>query len=616
MTSVNISLGTTAANPPNNQGNAQSDSASALLLNATNVNDFAAARQVLADNPDQKDALLAKLSQTDAGAYYRLSNPANDNRTAPVSGGVQQTVAGGTEAPAAVLLAGNTKPATVSIDLGDPRPFDPINRTAEFFGMGTNVLRPLAQNYPARVAAQELKYNLEPDGRTLKLPNTAEGGKTFAAIQTKTTGPGAVNNLDRELRYLVAPKNASKEFTDAYEQAKKQQQPSRAAYEDFANKVQFSSALGEGMQSVNRSYLQRAINFNYGNSSAVGGSVNRGAGGNTTKPNSAPEQPTKNTAQTFPMAGVPAKKATGYTGPNIQPSSRNQAPVASVPVKLSSEQVKTVAAQYPSLASPIKNNASFASLVASDATVAKQLDRYAQMGGKFTFSDKSPIVVNHVQTEGANKRLEFNFGTGFRLVPSSRNPTTMSPDELNSLKLKLLGNISNVLDPKAIPSKASFAVRTDLKTHLTTGEGVTSGVINGSHNKKNFIENVSDKGGRLLGTRQGVHPAIKEYTYQLPKIDPATNKPKVTNGKIEYYPAEQKTVYRNDGQKGISDDDMTRYAMKAAGQALKGGSRQQDITVNTPNGPIVFRVYTDPNDLRANPARINKEISNVHPIVP
>lgn len=49
------------------------------LVNAANDNDFDAARDVLAKYPEQRDALLADLSQRDPGAYYRLANSEGDD---------------------------------------------------------------------------------------------------------------------------------------------------------------------------------------------------------------------------------------------------------------------------------------------------------------------------------------------------------------------------------------------------------------------------------------------------------------------------------------------------------------------------------------------------------
>ncbi len=80
MSDANISVSSSAAAPQSNPSNLDSNAnpPSAQLAKATSENDFAAARQVLADNPEQKDAMLTQLSQSDPGAYYRVANPESD----------------------------------------------------------------------------------------------------------------------------------------------------------------------------------------------------------------------------------------------------------------------------------------------------------------------------------------------------------------------------------------------------------------------------------------------------------------------------------------------------------------------------------------------------------
>jgi Bacterial EndoU nuclease len=85
MTDASISASNSAstAQTDSSSGDSSATAPAEQFAKATSENDFAAARQVLADNPEQKDALLTKLSQSDPGAYYRVANDENIATTAP-----------------------------------------------------------------------------------------------------------------------------------------------------------------------------------------------------------------------------------------------------------------------------------------------------------------------------------------------------------------------------------------------------------------------------------------------------------------------------------------------------------------------------------------------------
>lgn len=80
MSDAMITASNNAVTLENNPGNVDNQAIEPLqqLAKATNENDFAAARQVLADHPEQKDAMLTSLSQSDPGAYYRVVNAESD----------------------------------------------------------------------------------------------------------------------------------------------------------------------------------------------------------------------------------------------------------------------------------------------------------------------------------------------------------------------------------------------------------------------------------------------------------------------------------------------------------------------------------------------------------
>jgi hypothetical protein len=282
------------------------------------------------------------------------------------------------------------------------------------------------------------------------------------------------------------------------------------------------------------------------------------------------------------------------------------------PSKLDAAEIQNLKAQYPDLAAAIDKNASFAALINSNPTLASRLEYMVQLGGRIGFSDKGSGVLN-MQKQKDN--LQLSFGNDFRVIPSTRNPDVLSEAQLNDLSIEIHGAIDRWAGPVADPKLAEFAVRVDLYNHLTRGEGAVKGELSGGHNESVFLNNLSQANGRVVSVKQSpTHPAIQEFTYQLPKIDPATGQQLVAGGVPQWYPPEQKTVYADGGQHGISDAQMVEYAQYAADQAMGGSTKQQVITINTPSGPIDFNVYAD--SINSLTSQVNKEFTNVHPIIP
>jgi hypothetical protein len=180
------------------------------LTNAANENDFGAARQVLDRYPEQKDALLTKLLQTDLGAYHRVVNP-DSGYTSQTD--IDSRVTPSVDVPSPTLIAGKPVPDTVNIDMGEPRRTGAIEWISERLGHRVQVADPA--NFIARGRAK-LDYGLtvNADGRTLTLPNTRRGGEVLASIQTKASGYYG-NNIDHA-GILPFPKDASKEFKEGY----------------------------------------------------------------------------------------------------------------------------------------------------------------------------------------------------------------------------------------------------------------------------------------------------------------------------------------------------------------------------------------------------------------
>lgn len=219
MTTLNAATNLNFTNPQNDPtaSDTKLASASAQLTEATSSNDFMTARKVLAENPDQKDALLAKLSQTDAGAYYRLSNPSKENDSQTTTNSQASVMGTPSAKPAsAVLFAGNTKPAVIEINVGQNHHVNLIERVTGAFG------RTVYSNNPdyevARYVAKS-QFNIttksQIDGSsTLPLPNTRKGGEILARIQTTNVGFSGTSMDSHPL--LSIPKEASKEFREGY----------------------------------------------------------------------------------------------------------------------------------------------------------------------------------------------------------------------------------------------------------------------------------------------------------------------------------------------------------------------------------------------------------------
>jgi hypothetical protein len=87
MGDVSVSSNRDITAPPVDPDSAGADTPppSEQLINATGENDFDAAIQVLTRYPEQRETLLASLSQSDPGAYYRLTNTEGDTNTATPS---------------------------------------------------------------------------------------------------------------------------------------------------------------------------------------------------------------------------------------------------------------------------------------------------------------------------------------------------------------------------------------------------------------------------------------------------------------------------------------------------------------------------------------------------
>ncbi len=174
------------------------------LLKATNANDFATARQILNDNPTSKDALMASLSKSDLGAFFRLSNFG----TIAALDGVTTA-----SAPSKVLVAGNVTTANLEINMGQNHKPDIFEKTARLFG--NNTFQSFSSdNQVARYVAKtqfgiSVKGQLDGSG-TISLPNTRAGGEILAKIQTTSVGFSGMGIEGNG--WLKIPQGASKEF--------------------------------------------------------------------------------------------------------------------------------------------------------------------------------------------------------------------------------------------------------------------------------------------------------------------------------------------------------------------------------------------------------------------
>lgn len=205
MTSTNLAT-SNVLSQTGNAGNRQSGTATPLtqLLKATSTNDFAAAQQILNDNPASKNMLLTSLSKSDPGAVFRLSNSAAIASSGDIAG---------TSATSKVLIAGKTTSANIEINMGKNYKPDIFENTARLFG-NNNFRSYSSDNQVARYVAKTqfgilVKGQLDGSG-TISLPNTRAGGEILAKIQTTSVGFSGMGIEGSP--WLKIPKGASKEF--------------------------------------------------------------------------------------------------------------------------------------------------------------------------------------------------------------------------------------------------------------------------------------------------------------------------------------------------------------------------------------------------------------------
>ncbi|WP_173662800.1 VENN motif pre-toxin domain-containing protein, partial [Glaesserella parasuis] len=206
--------------------------------------------------------------------------------------------------------------------------------------------------------------------------------------------------------------------------------------------------------------------------------------------------------------------------------------------------------------------------------------------------------------EGDQQALE-NFSgilTGLllptKVLPNNSKLSDFSksvPKEINSgSKLPIFDEVVNY------PENIHFNI--NLKTHLIEGEGINQrkGVI-GAHNKENFINTLTQGGGRIVKEENSSVDGISHIHYEIPRLG-RDGTPDGTYKAI-FSP---KTVY---DPKKYSDEEMLKMGQEAA---AKGYSLLIDRNRKNPkeyqdtqriNG-IDFHYYIDSE---------NKGVTNVHP---
>ena len=111
------------------------------------------------------------------GDQKAFARPTSTNAPATTPGGTVTGAGAGTAPPAgAPSSRATTLPKEVVVDLGDPRPkliFD---------------IPGPAENSVARNRARDAGLKLEKDERTMRIPNTREGGRIWAQMQFQTSG--------------------------------------------------------------------------------------------------------------------------------------------------------------------------------------------------------------------------------------------------------------------------------------------------------------------------------------------------------------------------------------------------------------------------------------------
>jgi uncharacterized protein YaiI (UPF0178 family) len=144
-----------------------------------------------------------------AAGRWKDMQPGDQNAFSRRSSTDSPSVSPGGKAPNVSAPSATSLPTEVVVDLGNPRP-----------KMIFDISGP-PENAVARNRARDAGLKLEKDERSMRIPNTREGGKIFAQMQFQTSGVNDNCNVDCRVvgaanGRLPMPSNMSPQFVEGY----------------------------------------------------------------------------------------------------------------------------------------------------------------------------------------------------------------------------------------------------------------------------------------------------------------------------------------------------------------------------------------------------------------